>query len=214
MLILRQCSAPMSAGGRQPKARGGVCRDWRATHPLVYEYYASLCEAQNLNWLFAHPLIVAFGSFRRFCGVFDRFGLPSITDRRVGIVGGQFSANGGNVADTPAHPGQCQQLTPLGKTTRTDPISLVSWTTKGKRRHGRPSKRLSSDKDLPMVSHGLRTEWSNKDFAFVRRGAPKSSVNQAVEQGEARNVLLRTLDISIASPNTRPHGAFGRVSLR
>ena len=65
-----------------------------------------------------------------------------------------------------------------------------------------------------MVSHGLRTEWSNKDFAFVRRGAPKSSVNQAVEQGEARNVLLRTLDISIASPNTRPHGAFGRVSLR
>ena len=155
MLILRQCSAPMSAGGRQPKARGGVCRDWRATHPLVYEYYASLCEAQNLNRLFAHPLIVAFGSFRRFCGVFDRFGLPSITDRRVGIVGGQFSANGGNVADTPAHPGQCQQLTPLGKTTRTDPISLVSWTTKGKRRYGRPSKRLSSDKDLPMVSHGF-----------------------------------------------------------
>ena len=72
--------APMSAGGRQPEARGGVRRDWRAIHPLVYEYYASLCEAQNLNRLFAHPLIVAFGSFRRFCGVFDRFGLPSITD--------------------------------------------------------------------------------------------------------------------------------------
>jgi len=52
----------------------------------------------------------------------------------------------------------------------------------------------------------------NKDFAFVRRAVPKPSVNQPWS-GES-SVLPNTLDADIADPETQPHGALGRVSLR